>query len=228
MKKLILTILAVVALGAATAAAQQPRVRTSAPAEQTAQKGVKTKAGDAAKAPAAKAGSAIRAKRTAATRPYMALKTNVAYDVFAVMNLAYECQFAPRFTAELPVMWSLWDWKADRGLRIVALQPGVKYWFSAPGQGHAVGADFDLAWYNYRWDRNRYQNTGRPLMGVSLNYAYTLQLGRGWKAEFSLGVGYINTRYNTYFNIDNGALLSTRDRNYFGPTRIGISLAYEL
>lgn len=158
----------------------------------------------------------------------MALKTNLAYDAFGVLNLAYECQFADHWTAELPVMWSLWDWKESRGLRTVALQPGVKYWFSKPGSGHAVGADFDLAWYNARWDDDRYQSEGRPAMGASILYAYTLNMGRGWKAEFSLGVGYVNTRYNTYYNISDGALIDTRTKNYFGPTRLGITLVYSL
>ncbi len=156
----------------------------------------------------------------------MALKTNLAYDAFGVLNLAYECQFADHWTAELPVIWSLWDWKETRGLRTVALQPGVKYWFSKPGNGHAVGADFDLAWYNARWDDDRYQSDCRPAMGASILYAYTLNMGRGWKAEFSLGVGYVNTRYNTYYNITDGALIDTRTKHYFGPTRLGITLAY--
>lgn len=223
MKKLILTILAVAALGLGPVSAQAPRVRSSAPTEKTAQKGAKPKA----TRPKAGKKQGVKAAK-ASDRPYMAIKTNVAYDAIGVMNLAYECQFANHWTAELPVMWSFWDWRQSLGMRGVALQPGVKYWFATPGDGHALGADIDLAWYNCRRDEKRYQNTGRPLMGVSLNYAYSLNLGRGWKAEFSLGVGYINTRYNTYYNIDNGALISTRDRNYFGPTRVGISLVYAL
>ena len=51
-------------------------------------------------------------------------------------------------------------------------------------------------------------------------------MGRGWKAEFSLGIGYVNTRYNTYYNISDGALVDTRTKNYFGPTRLGITLVY--
>ncbi|MDE6197208.1 MAG: DUF3575 domain-containing protein [Muribaculaceae bacterium] len=241
------TLLLAVAIAALTAVnAQMPRIRTSAPAEKTAQKGApapKVKASDkaegkkAAKAGAAKANRNNGGKKgskkavetvTPSSDIYMALKTNVAYDALAVINLAYECQFAKKWTAELPVMWSLWDWKESRGVRTVAIQPGVKYWFSSPGNGNAVGVDFDLAWYNARWDDSRYQTAGRPAMGASVVYAYSLNMGRGWKAEFSLGVGYINTRYNTYYNISNGALIDTRTKNYFGPTRVGISLVYSL
>ncbi len=250
MKKLAILLLAMLLPGLATVSAQVPRIRTSAPVEKTAQKGVDKKAKKGAgtvtqaapaapaQAPTAKAKKggmktlekapkrAVRNINESSAGLYMALKTNLAYDAFGVLNLAYECQFASHWTAELPVAWSLWDWKTTRGLRTVALQPGVKYWFTKPGNGHAVGADFDLAWYNVRWDDDRYQTDNRPAMGVSLLYAYTLNMGRGWKAEFSLGVGYVNTRYNTYYNIENGALIDTRTKNYFGPTRLGITLAY--
>ncbi|MDE6332757.1 MAG: DUF3575 domain-containing protein, partial [Muribaculaceae bacterium] len=161
-------------------------------------------------------------------RPYMAVKTNLAYDIFAVMNASFEMQFARHFSAELPVYWSLWDWKSTSGLRTAAIQPGVKYHFSQPGTGHAVGLDMGIAWYNMRHDQRRYQDCGRPMLGASVNYSYTLGLGRGWSMEFAIGAGYVNTRYNTYYNIDNGALIDTRQRNYFGPTRVGVSLVYNL
>lgn len=241
MKKLSIILLAAAIAGLSAVNAQVPRIRTSAPAEKTAQKGsapAKAKpAGKAASAAAPVKGGkkggkgskkAVETIAPSSSDLYMALKTNIAYDAFGILNLAYECQFADHWTAELPVMWSLWDWKESRGLRTVALQPGVKYWFSKPGSGHAVGADFDLAWYNARWDDERYQSEGRPAMGASILYAYSLNMGRGWKAEFSLGVGYVNTCYNTYYNITDGALIDTRTKNYFGPTRLGITLVYSL
>lgn len=204
--------------------AQPPRVRTSAKKEKTAQKGTvaprqETKTPAPAFTPSAD---------TWKQHPYMALKTNLAYDVFAVLNLSFECQVHPHWSVELPVIWSLWDWKTTRGLRTVTLQPGTRYWFKTPGSGHAVGADFNLAWYNFRWGDDRYQAAGRPALGASVTYTYSLNLAQRWRMEFMLGVGYVNFRYNTYYNIENGALIDTRIKNYFGPTRFGISLAYTL
>ena len=40
------------------------------------------------------------------------------------------------------------------------------------------------------------------------------------------GAGYANMKYDTYYNIDNGALIETKSRNYWGITRLGISLSY--
>lgn len=208
--------------------AQVPRLRTSAPPEYTAQKGKNQKKED--KARNLEQQPTVGSTETSDSHlfAYNALKSNLAYDIFGILNLAYEFQVAKHWTVEIPVIWSLWDWKDTRGIRTVAVQPGAKYWFSRPGNGSAVGADFDLLWYNVRWNGSRYQVEGHPAMGASILYAYTLNIGRGWKAEFSLGVGYINSRYNKYYNIENGALIDTRTKNYFGPTRLGITLVYSL
>lgn len=223
--------------------AQLPRVQTSAPAEKTA---VPVKGGTSSGKPAAQstkpAKSSAKASENktnkkapkastptqALTDRYMAIKSNLAYDAVAILNLAYEVQLSQKFSLEIPVMWSLWDWEADNGVRTVTLQPGVKYHFGEQGSGHAVGADLGIGWFNMRHNKKRYQDTGRPMMGVSLNYSYTLPLGKRWAAEFSVGVGYVNMSYNTYYNIENGAKISKNERNYVGPTRIGISLSYKL
>lgn len=233
MKKLVSTLLALVVAAGVCMVAQAPRVRTSATPEKTAQKGVKVD--DPTKGRKAKGSKGDKGPKstapvvyTSAADRYMAIKTNIAYDAIGILNLDYECQVARHLSVELPVMWSFWDWKQTQGLRTVALQPALKWWPGEVGRGNAVGVDFDLAWFNYRHDAKRYQSQGRPLMGASVNYAYTLEMGRGWQAEFAVAVGYVNMQYNTYYNITNGAVIGTHTRNYFGPTRLGISLVYKL
>lgn len=230
MKRHIIALATAALLGTAIASAQAPtRVRTSAPPEKTAQ----LKSG-APEAPAAAMPAKTKAKNTKTTKVhsasrFMAVKTNVAYDAFAVLNAEFEMQVGRRFTVSLPVVWSLWDWKQDLGLRIVGVQPEARYWFSKPGRGSAVGVNVGLASFNFRHDDVRYQNvSGRPLVSAALSYTYALPIDSRWSAEFSLAVGYANMRYDRFYNIDNGALINTRDRNYFGPTKIGISLSYRL
>lgn len=223
--------------------AQVPKVQTSAPAEKTTVKvsGADSRSSKAPSAPKAAANTLkAKAAKTTAKEPktvavattdakrYMAVKTNAAYDALALLNLAFEMQVAPRFTAELPVVWSFWDWETDKGVRTLTLQPGIKYHFSDIATGHAVGADIIAGWFNVRYDDKRYQDYGRPMLGASINYSYTLSLARNLSVEFALGVGYVNMSYNTYYNVQNGAWISREQRNYFGPTRVGISIAYTL
>lgn len=160
---------------------------------------------------------------------YHSLKTNVAFDAIGVLNLAYEVQLHRKMTLDLPVMWSLWDAQREHALRVIALQPELRWWTgSEVGRGHFLGLHAHAAWFNFKWEDNRYQDAGRPLLGAGLSYGYKLPLGQHWGAEFNVGVGYANLKYNTYYNIENGALINTRIRHYWGLTRLGLSLVYRL
>lgn len=217
--------------------AQAPRIRTSAPPEKTAQPKGKT-ASEATQqtapkpqtAPKGAKGKDSKSKKAAGDNSglFMAVKTNIAYDVFAVLNAEFEMQVSRHFTIDVPVVWSLWDWKSDMGLRIVGVQPEARYWFGKPGKGNALGVNLGVASYNFRHNEIRYQNSGRPLLSAALSYTYALSIDNRWSAEFSLAVGYANAKYNRYYNIDNGAFINTKTLNYFGPTKIGISLSYRL
>lgn len=160
---------------------------------------------------------------------FMAVKTNFAYDVFALPNVEYEVQVADRFSVSIPVALSLWDLKHDLALRTVAIQPECRYWINRIGAGHAFSVNAGCALFNCRHDRYRYQNRAmRPLLSAGAGYTYSLRFAGRWAVEFSLAVGYVNARYNRYYNIDNGAKIDTKTMNYFGPTKIGITLSYRL
>lgn len=220
----------------------KPKVMTSAAPEETA---VYNPSGKVPKATAQKAKDTSRdnkkqtskaekprkekRERTAASAGarYHALKTNLAFDAIGALNLAYEVQVHKRMTLDIPVTWSLWDAQREHALRIVALQPELRWWMGdEPGRGHFFGLHAHAAWYNLKWDDKRYQDTGRPLLGAGLSYGYKLPIGEHWGAEFNAGLGYANMKYDTYYNIDNGAQIDTRVRNYFGPTKVGVSLVY--
>lgn len=226
----------------------KPKVMTSAAPEETAvynpsgkaPKATAQKASDKQKPAArdnsnkkatAKAEKPRREKRVKADTPagarYHALKTNLAFDAIGALNLAYEVQVHNRMTLDIPVTWSLWDAQREHALRIVALQPELRWWMGdEPGRGHFFGLHAHAAWYNLKWDDKRYQDTGRPLLGAGLSYGYKLPIGEHWGAEFNAGLGYANMKYDTYYNVENGAQIDTRIRNYFGLTRLGLSLVY--
>lgn len=225
----------------ALAAAQsvtKPRIQTSAAPEETAvfasgKKNAEKKNDKPAvsETPTSekreKKSKAPKVKPTVTDR-YMALKTNIAYDAVAVLNLDYEVQVHPRMTLDIPVMWSLWDAQREHALRTVALQPELRWWMgSETGRGHFFGLHAHAAWFNLKWDDTRYQDTGRPLVGAGLSYGYKLPIGEHWGAEFTIGLGYANMKYNTYYNVENGAQLNTRIRNYWGPTKAGVTLVYK-
>lgn len=161
-----------------------------------------------------------------ASERYMTLKTNIAYDAIAVPNLAFEIQCSKHISVELPVMFSGWDVSDKHAVRTFAVQPEGRWWLKQAGTGHFFGVHAHMALFNVKWDENRYQTTDRPLLGAGVSYGYKLPFSKHWGAEFTLGAGYANMKYNTYYNIDNGARIETKTRNYWGITRLGISLSY--
>lgn len=216
-----------------TAMAQQvekrPRIQTSASEKEivfkpVAEAGKTNAAKDSQKKVAEKPKKEPRQKKVSGR--YMALKTNIAYDAIAVPNLAFEIQCSKHISVELPVMFSGWDISSEHAVRTFAIQPEGRWWLKKAGTGHFFGVHAHMALFNVKWDENRYQNTGRPLLGAGVSYGYKLPFSRHWGAEFTLGAGYANMKYDTYYNIDNGAKIETKSRNYWGITRVGLSLSY--
>ena len=217
-----------------TALAQQvekrPRIQTSASEQEIVFKPV-TEAGkanaakDSQKKVVEKSKKEPRQKK--AIERYIALKTNIAYDAIAVPNLAFEIQCSKHISVELPVMFSGWDISSEHAVRTFAIQPEGRWWLKKAGTGHFFGVHAHMALFNVKWDENRYQSINRPLLGAGVSYGYKLPFSRHWGAEFTLGAGYANMQYDTYYNIDNGAKIETKNRNYWGITRVSLSLSYQ-
>ncbi|WP_099463624.1 DUF3575 domain-containing protein [Parabacteroides provencensis] len=157
---------------------------------------------------------------------YLAVKTNLAAWAGTIMNLAADVQVSEHFSVELPVLWCPWYVGSKHAVKTFTIQPEARYWLSRPGTGHFFGVHAHVGWFNVKWNRDRYQDTGRPLLGAGISYGYLLPFNEHWAGEFTLGAGYANMRYDTYYNIDNGARIDTRTKNYWGITRVGLSVVY--
>ena len=157
---------------------------------------------------------------------YVAVKTNRAAWAGTIMNLASDVQVSEHCSVELPVLWCPWHVSSKHAVKTFTIQPEGRYWLARPGKGHFFGVHAHIGWFNVKWNRDRYQDTSRPLLGAGISYGYLLPLGEHWAGEFTLGAGYANLKYNTYYNIGNGARIDTRTKNYWGITRVGISVVY--
>ena len=157
---------------------------------------------------------------------YLAVKTNLAAWAGTIMNLAADVQVSEHFSVELPVLWCPWYVSSEHAVKTFTIQPEARYWLSKPGKGHFFGVHAHVGWFNVKWNRDRYQDTDRPLLGAGISYGYLLPFNAHWAGEFTLGAGYANMRYDTWYNIDNGARIDTRTKNYWGITRVGLSVVY--
>lgn len=158
---------------------------------------------------------------------YAAIKTNIAYYAGAVANLGVEAQLHPQFTLDMPVALSFWDMERDHGLRLVLFQPEARWWPAGAGSGHFIGVHAHVAGFNVQWNDYRYQSAGRPLYGAGISYGYSLRISDDWNFEFNIGAGYANLKYDRFYNVDNGAKTGSGIYDYWGITRLGLSLVYK-
>jgi len=157
---------------------------------------------------------------------YLGVKTNIAAWAGTIMNIAADVQVSEHISVELPILWCPWYVSDKHAIKTFTIQPEARYWLSKPGAGHFFGVHAHVGWFNVKWNRDRYQDTDRPLLGAGISYGYLLPFNEHWAGEFTLGAGYANMRYDTYYNIDNGARIDSRTKNYWGITRIGFSVVY--
>lgn len=156
-----------------------------------------------------------------------AVKTNVAYLAATVANVGVEYAFGDHFSIDFPVMYSPYTVARNYRLRFLAVQPEFRYWLKQPLRGHFFGAHLNIGAFNVSVDtQNRYQSPD-GCYGVGISYGYMLPFARHWAAEFTIGAGYVYTRYDTYYNMANGARFEKGvPYNYWGITKVGVSLVY--
>lgn len=156
------------------------------------------------------------------------IKTNLPAWALVVANVAAEYRFADHWSVELPLYYSCWTTARTYRFRTFAVQPSLRYWLAPEWKGHFFGVHLTGGSFNISTDtKTRYQDVN-GMYGVGIDYGYAFRLSERWGLELNLGAGLIHTRYNAYYNIDNGARFDTRTKNYWGVTRCGISIIYRI
>lgn len=169
------------------------------------------------------------------------IKTNLLYDATTTMNLGVEFGLARKWTLDVSGNYNPWDFDG-RKMKHWLVQPGVRYWLCEKFNGHFFGLHTHGGQYNFGgmlpWGfsdgkmfgiknqniiENRYQGW---LVGAGISYGYQWILGNRWSLEATLGLGYAYLNYKQYPCGKCGKKIKDDHKNYFGPTKIGISLIY--
>ncbi len=158
-----------------------------------------------------------------------AIKTNAAYLAAGVTNIGGEIAVADHWSIDLPLVYSPYTLAQTYRLRFLYTQPEARYWLDRPFKGHFFGAHFHLGVANISLDEdNRYQTPG-GFYGAGISYGYALPIAKRWSIEFTIGAGYLFTKYDTYYNI--GIHRGMRyekghSLNYWGIDKAGINIVY--
>jgi len=170
-------------------------------------------------------------------RPILAVKNNLLYDAALAPNLEVERWFGKNrqwsVMAEWQAPWYVWHHNS-RAYEILNVGVEGRYWLNAHDRCHRwltgafVGAFVMSGKYDIEWASKGYQ--GEYLAtGVSAGFAH--RLGRRWNMEYSLGVGYFNTKFRRYHGMFHDRHLIWQYNGnswYAGPLKAKVSLVYLL
>lgn len=158
--------------------------------------------------------------------PLFSLKTNIIPWIATVGNLGTEIKLNPHISLDLSLWWCPWKISDKYSLKTFAILPEGRWWISNDWRGHFLGLHLTAAWFNLRYNSDRYQDNKRPILGAGFSYGYYFEFNKNWGLELMIGAGYLNMSYDRFYNISNGALIDKRTTSYWGIDRIGITLCY--
>lgn len=173
---------------------------------------------------------------------YMALKTNMLYDVLGVPNVGLEFYLGKNWSVGGNWMYGWWDKDSrHRYWRVYGGDIAVRKWFGKkadrkPLTGHHVGVYGQLFTYDFERGGKGYMG-GEPggtlwekaNYAAGLEYGYSLPVAPRLNIDFTMGIGYWGGKYYKYIPLDGHYVWqATKNRHWFGPTKAEISLVWLL
>ena len=171
---------------------------------------------------------------------YMALKTNMLYDLLAVPNIGIEFYLGKNWSVSANWAYGWWDSNSrHRYWRYYGGEIAVRRWFGKaadekPLTGHHLGLYGQLFTYDFEWGGKGYMGGkpgdslwDSPNYAAGIEYGYSLPIARRLNIDFTVGVGYWGGKYYKYIPLDGHYVWqATRSRHWFGPTKAEISLVW--
>ncbi|MDR0333656.1 MAG: DUF3575 domain-containing protein [Dysgonamonadaceae bacterium] len=164
--------------------------------------------------------------------PSWGIKTNLLYDATATFNLGVEFRTGARTSLDIPFSYNPFTFSDNRKWKHFLVQPEFRLWTRETFDGHFFGLHGHYAIYNVGnlpkpfspyIQEHRFQGW---LTGAGLSYGYRWNFNHRWAMEATVGVGYAYLSYDKFECGNCGELLSSDTKNYFGPTKAGLSLIY--
>lgn len=192
-------------------------------------------------------------------RPF-AIKTNLLFDAATLFNIEAEVPLGRRFSVLAEWTFPFWGGLGNAGgvapvptyserytLQMLSGGLEARYWFPRsesldnkaqrwgdynPLNGWFVGLYGGAGLYDFQWNGKGMQGEFYIASGISAGYAHPI--GKYFHMEYSLGFGYVATRYYNYTAMDGHKVVDIRpdgkydrrQQSFFGPTKLKIALVW--
>ena len=160
-----------------------------------------------------------------------AVTTNGLYWFTATPNIGIEYGFRKRFSVALTGNYNPFTFKDNLKMKHWLVQPEFRYWLSESFKGHFFGAHFSAGTYNFgnlpfgSMKDHRYEG---ELLGGGFTYGYQWIVSNRVNIGAEIGAGYLHLDYNKFYCQTCGDRIDHFRSNYFGPTKIAVSIIYLL
>ncbi len=168
-------------------------------------------------------------RRSGSIFPSVAVKTNVLYWATASFNAGVEIGLSPKTTLDITGGYNPWTFGDNRKFKFGMVQPEFRFWPCSRLNGHFVGVHalyvkFNAGGIRFLGMKNRrYEGN---FYGAGIAYGYQWLISERWNIEATIGLGYIRSDYDRYVWERCGQFLGSDKKNYFGPTKLGVSFIY--
>lgn len=175
-------------------------------------------------------------------KPLFAVKTNLLFDAVTLFNVEIEVPLTDRWSVASEWIFPWWLYE----VRQVAIETGIgfvegRYWLGNRAAlprmtGWFAGVNFGAGYYDIGLGLDKGFQGELITAGLSGGFAHTINPTGTLRMEYSLGVGYMGTKYRQYDparstgeDCSEKWCLNYRGRgrvDWFGPTRAKVSLVW--
>ena len=169
----------------------------------------------------------------------VAIKTNLLYDAASVLNIGIEAPIGNRWSVAFDWVCPWWsDYNNQKYLQLMYGSLEGRYWLGnrenrLPLTGWFSGLQFGGGIYDLMADPLNGIQGQFQTAGVVAGFAHPVNRSGTLRLEYSVGIGWMGTDYVKYWWDDYDYTLiapspQTWTTQYFGPTKVQISLVYML
>ena len=167
--------------------------------------------------------------------PRWVVKTNLLQDVTTTLNLGTEFALGRKTTLDLSLSYNPWAFSGARKFKHLMFQPEFRWWqcerFNRGFWGaHLLGGIFNVGGLDWPFpftERNtKSERFEGWFVGAGIGYGWNYYLSPHWSLELEAGVGYIYSDFTRYRCEKCGEELGKQTKQYFGPTKLAVSLIY--
>ncbi|WP_163223327.1 DUF3575 domain-containing protein [Bacteroides sp. 214] len=169
---------------------------------------------------------------------HLAIKTNLLYDALLLPNLTIEWYMGKQWSLAIEGSLSRWTFghpiqkRWSHNIQTAGIE--LRHWFKSPHplHGHALGFYSMMGKYDVRLftkDENSKGYQSDPSWSAGLSYGYSFPITHKLNMELGVAIGYVGGKYYKYdysMTHEHWEKEKTINRNYIGPTRVGVSLVW--